>query len=78
MTLLSLLMQAGETAVIHTAMPRQAEMGWACAAVIADAVYFVRSRGDAAEERDAADAMEAVARGMAVMLRVKVEHCVGP
>jgi hypothetical protein len=73
-TRLSLLMQAGETAVVRAAIPALDAKGWACAAVVADAVYFVRARSDAVDARAAADAMEAVACDMGVALRVKVEH----
>jgi hypothetical protein len=72
-TLLSLLMQATENAVIVASIPRLAALGWACVGVISDAVLLEGGPVQEAPEV-ARKAMEDVGAAMDVPLRVKIDH----
>ena len=76
-TLLSLLMQAGENAVIAAASPALAQHGWRFVAPIADASLVEPQAGMVVDDgavETARRVMEGVGESLGIPVRVKVEH----
>ena len=75
-TLLALLMQACENAVIVASIPRLAELGWAAVGVISDALLLEAHRTglDESAAEAARREMQDVGRGLGILIQVKIDH----
>ena len=73
-TLLSLLMQAGETRAIESAVAPLNELGFDVVAIVADAIFLDRRPDCAATADEAREALVESARALRIELKVKVDH----